>query len=53
VTSAVHYLKFDFTPEQVAAFRRGPVTVASTHPAYLEQVELTTDQHGEIAHDFD
>ena len=52
VTSAVHYLKFDFTPEQIAAFRRGPVIVASTHPAYLESVELTTDQHQELTTDF-
>ncbi|HEY1738928.1 MAG TPA: DUF3501 family protein [Acidimicrobiia bacterium] len=53
VTSAVHYLKFDFSPEQIAAFRRGPVTVASTHPAYLESIELTQEQQEEIAHDFD
>ncbi|HEY3830696.1 MAG TPA: DUF3501 family protein [Acidimicrobiia bacterium] len=53
VTSAVHYLKFDFSPEQIAAFRRGPVTVASTHPAYQESIELTHDQQQAIAHDFD
>ncbi len=53
VTSAVHYLKFDFTAEQIAAFRRGPVTIASMHPAYLESVELTTDQQEAIAADFD
>jgi hypothetical protein len=53
VTSAVHYLKYDFTPEQIATFRGGPVAIASTHPAYLERVELTTDQHDAIAQDFD
>ena len=53
ITSAVHYLKFDFSPEQIAAFRNGPVTLASTHPAYLESLELTHDQQEEIAHDFD
>ncbi len=53
VTSAVHYLKFDFTPGQIAAFRKGPVTIASTHPAYRESVELTKDQQQALARDFD
>jgi hypothetical protein len=53
VTSAVHYLKYDFTPTQIAAFRSGPVVIASTHPAYLERTELTTDQRDAIAADFD
>ena len=53
ITSAVHYLKFDFSHEQIAAFRNGPVTSSSTHPAYLESFELTREQQQEIAHKFD
>jgi hypothetical protein len=40
VTAAVHYLQFDFTPEQVAAFGEGAVLLID-HPSYLEQVELS------------
>jgi hypothetical protein len=40
VTAAVHYMTFEFTPEQVEEFARGPVVVAIDHPAYLEEVEL-------------
>ena len=39
VTAAVHYITFDFTPEQIEAFNDG-VTLAIDHPDYLEQVEL-------------
>jgi hypothetical protein len=52
VTSAVHFLKFVFTPEQVAAFRRGPVVVECDHWQYQESYELDVDQHAELAADF-
>jgi hypothetical protein len=39
VTAAVHYVNFDFTPEQVAAFGDG-VQLVCDHPAYLEVAEL-------------
>jgi hypothetical protein len=38
-TSAVHYLRFDPTPEQVAAFS-GTVVLAVDHPEYAEEIEL-------------
>lgn len=41
VTAAVHYMSFDFTPEQVEEFARGPVVLAIDHPAYLEEMELS------------
>jgi hypothetical protein len=41
VTPAVHYMYFDFTPEQVQEFARGPVVLAIDHPAYLEDMELS------------
>lgn len=39
VTAAVHYIRFEFTPDQVAAFGEGTV-LAVDHPGYQEQVEL-------------
>lgn len=35
-TSAVHYVRFPFTDEQIEAFRSGPVTLAVDHPGYPE-----------------
>ena len=40
VTSSVHYLHFDLTPDQVERFADGPVAVAVTHPDYREETEL-------------
>lgn len=39
VTAAVHYITFEFTPSQVAAFTDGTQLVID-HPNYLEAVEL-------------
>jgi hypothetical protein len=39
VTAAVHYIRFEFTPEQVAAFE-GSVILAVDHPNYGEEIEL-------------
>jgi hypothetical protein len=50
-TAAVHYIRFEFTPEQVAAFAAGPVRVEITHPEYLEAVELTESTHAELLGD--
>ena len=41
VTAAVHYMTFDFTPEQVEAVANGPVVLALDHPAYREDMELS------------
>ncbi len=35
-TSAVHYVRFGFTPEQIEAFVTGPVTLGVNHPEYPE-----------------
>ena len=42
VTAAVHYIRFEFTPEQVAAFGgdAGTVILAIDHPNYGEEIEL-------------
>ena len=34
VTSAVHYVRFPFTPPEVSAFVDGPVTLLVNHPDY-------------------
>jgi hypothetical protein len=34
VTSAVHYVRFPFTPAEVVAFAAGPVTLVVNHPEY-------------------
>jgi Protein of unknown function (DUF3501) len=52
VTAAVHFLRFRFTPEQVAAFAAGPVWVRCDLPAYQEEIELSSDQRAELAGDF-
>jgi len=51
VTAAVHYLRWDLTPDQVDAFAAGPVRLAIDHPAYLEQVELGDSTHAELLGD--
>ena len=36
VTAAVHYIRFEFTPEQVELFGAGEVEILCLHPAYVE-----------------
>ena len=50
-TAAVHYIRFEFTPEQVASFARGPVRIEIDHPDYLEAVELSDATHAELLDD--
>ena len=40
VTAAVHYIRFEFTPQQVEAFATGDVEILCVHPAYLEVANL-------------
>lgn len=51
VTAAVHYLSWDLTPDQVAAFAAGPVRIEIDHPAYLESTELSGTTHAELLAD--
>lgn len=52
MTTTVHYLKFDFTDAQRAAFADGPVSIVIDHPEYRERTELTADQRDELVGDF-
>jgi len=51
VTAAVHYLRWELTPDQVAAFAGGPVVLAIDHPDYLEQTELSATTVAELLGD--
>ena len=52
ITTTVHYLKFDFTDAQRAAFADGPVAIVIDHPEYQERTELTDEQRDELLGDF-
>jgi Protein of unknown function (DUF3501) len=51
VTAAVHYIRFEFTPEQVESFAAGLVRIEIDHPDYLEAVELSPTTHAELLGD--
>jgi hypothetical protein len=50
-TAAVHYVRFEFTPEQVDAFAAGTVHLVIDHPAYDEVVDLSSGAHAELLTD--
>lgn len=51
ITAAVHYVRFEFGPEDLEAFGAGPVQLVCTHPNYLEVVELAPFTVAELASD--
>jgi len=53
-TSAVHFLRFEFSPQAVAAFRAGRrVTVGIDHPGYTVRINaLDAEVQGALAQDF-
>ncbi len=51
VTASVHYIRFEFTPEQVAAWSTGPVELVVDHPDYLEVTALSEATVAELATD--
>ena len=53
-TSSVHFLRFDFTPEMIAAFKRpgAEVTVEITHPNYGHMARLPEPVRASLAGDF-
>ena len=51
VTAAVHYIRFEFTPEQIESFAVGPVRLEIEQPDYLEAVELSEATHAELLGD--
>jgi hypothetical protein len=51
VTASVHYLRFEFTSAQVAAFAADPVRLAANHPAYAADTELSDDTKNSLLED--
>ena len=53
-TSSVHFLRFEFPPAVIAAFRAGrSVAVGVDHPAYAARVdEIAAEVQGSLARDF-
>ena len=50
VTSAVHYVHFTFTSEQVERFAAGDVRLALAHPEYEHELALEPETVAELAH---
>ena len=51
VTASVHYIRFVLSPAQVEAFASGPVVLASDHPAYKVETELSAETRQELLDD--
>ncbi len=54
-TSSVHWVRFSFTPEQIAAFRdpAEPVVLGIAHPNYGHMAVVSPAARAELAKDFD
>jgi len=50
-TAAVHYLAWEFTPDQVATLASGPVLLVCDHAAYLEEIALSGETVAELLAD--
>lgn len=51
VTASVHYIRFELTPEDVAAFDAEPVVLAVDHPAYREETPLSEETNASLSRD--
>lgn len=51
VTSAVHYVRFALTSEQIAAFESSEVAVGLDHPSYQLETVLTPDNRTSLLRD--
>jgi len=51
VTAAVHYVTFDFTPEQIESARKGSIVLECDHPAYREEILLADETVRELLAD--
>lgn len=51
VTASVHFVRWELTPDEVAAFAAGPVTLLVDHPAYSFATELAEDTRAELLAD--
>jgi len=51
ITASVHYVRFELSPDEVAAFDAEPVTLAVEHPAYREAVLLSDETRASLSRD--
>jgi hypothetical protein len=51
VTASVHYVRWDLTDEQIAAFAAGTVELVVDHPNFERSSELGDDTHAELLSD--
>ncbi|MDQ3757481.1 MAG: DUF3501 family protein [Actinomycetota bacterium] len=51
ITASVHYIRFELTPDEVAAFERESVVLAVDHPAYGEGTPLSDDTKASLLRD--
>lgn len=53
-TASVHFLKFTFTPDQIAVFKRRdvPVSFCIDHPSYAHRAQLPPSMHRALMDDF-
>ncbi|MEX0767444.1 MAG: DUF3501 family protein [Microthrixaceae bacterium] len=51
ITASVHYIRFEFSPQQVADFATAEVELVSDHPEYIEVTVLTDTTVAELAAD--
>jgi hypothetical protein len=52
VTASVHYVRLQLDEAERAAFGRGPVTMALTHPAYSYAVDLSGETRASLLTDW-
>ena len=51
ITSSLHYVRFHLTEHQIDLFASGTVVLASDHPAYEVEVELSEETKAELLAD--
>jgi hypothetical protein len=51
VTASVHYIRFVFTPDEVERFAAGPAVLASDHPQYKVESDLSDETRSELLSD--
>jgi len=51
ITAAVHYVRWDLTPQQIEAFVSSPVRLAVHHADYDHETGLDADAHAELVAD--
>jgi hypothetical protein len=51
ITSSVHYIRFEFTPDQAQMFAEGPVILGLDHDHYQERTELPASTVSELTGD--